>query len=247
MLDTIILTIPKQCYSITDYKKFHTTKEAMEYFGVGYACFKNNPTKEDKDIGIYKPCLTIFRRGAGLDLQIQFSAPKLLFNNNLDELGQENFNCAVNILNDRLLSMGVKLYSKEVIENANVIAFHPSKNIPLTQGYTAVFAIKELAKINISKKFDVDTKDYRNGGQSLQLYTNSHSMVFYDKINDLNKEKNRAIDKDQTPQQKDIFNFIKEQQPRLEILRLEIRLSKKRKMDEILEKVGHAPNPTFKD
>ncbi|MFH1745019.1 MAG: hypothetical protein ABH881_02530 [bacterium] len=246
MLDTIILKIPKNNYWITDYSKFNTTKQAMENFSVGFGSFKNNPTAEDKKRGIYKPCLTIFRRGVGLDLQIQFSAPKLLFNNNLDELEQDDFDRVVKTLIERLADMGVRAWTKS-IENAEVLSFHPSKNIPLTGGYTASFAIRELAKIDISKKFDVDFKNYRNNGQALQFYTNSHAIVLYDKINDLNKAKDRAIDKDQTAQQLDIFEFIKEKQLRLEILRLEIRLSKKRKMNEVLEKVGYSPNPLFKN
>ncbi|MFH1822978.1 MAG: hypothetical protein ABH830_04745 [Patescibacteria group bacterium] len=246
MLDTIILKIPKNDYWITDYKKFGTTKEAMENFSVGFASFINNPTSEEKKRGTYKPCLTIYRRGVGLDLQIQFSAPKLLFNNNLDELEQADFDRVVKTLIEKLADMGVKVWTYG-IENAKVLSFHPSKNIPLNGGYTATFAIRELAKIDISKKFDVDFKNYRNNGQALQFYTNSHAIVLYDKINDLNKAKNRAIDQEQTMQQLSIFKFIKEKQPRLEILRLEIRLSKKVKMNEILEKVGYSPNPLFKD
>lgn len=246
MLDTIILQIPKNNYWITDYKKFGTTKQAMENFSVGFASFKNNPTNEEKKRGIYKPCLTIYRRGVRLDLQIQFSAPKLLFNNNLDELEQADFDRVVKTLIEKLADMGVRAWTKS-IENAKVLTFHPSKNIPLNGGYTASFSIRELDKIDISKKFDVDVKNYRNNGQALQFYTNSHAVVLYDKINDLNKAKNRAIDKDQTMQQLNIFQFIKDKLPRLEILRLEIRLSKKVKMNEILEEVGYSPDPLFKD
>lgn len=245
MLDTIILQIPKSDYWITDYKKFKTTKQAMENFSAGFTSFKNNPTVEDEKRGIYKPCLTIYRRGIRLDLKIQFSAPKLLFNNNLEELEEADFDMVVKTLSKKLADMGVRAWTYG-IENAEVLSFHPSKNIPLNGGYTATFAIRELAKIDISKKFDVDVKNYRNNGQALQLYTNSHAIVLYDKINDLNKAKNRAIDKDQTAQQLNIFEFIKEKQPRLEILRLEIRF-KKRKMDEILKEIGYSSDPLFKD
>ena len=246
MLDTIILQIPKNDYWITDYKKFGTTKCAMENFRAGFTSFKNNPTPEDDKRGIYKPCLTIYRRGIRLDLKIQFSAPKLLFNNNLDELEQADFDSVVKILIKKLADMGVKIFT-ENLKNAPVLSFDPSKNIPLNGGYTASFAIKELAKIDISKKFDIDLKNYRNNGQALQFYTNSHSFIFYNKVNDLNKAKNRAIDKHQTAQQRNIFEFIKEKRPRLEILRFEIRLSKKRKMNEILKEVGYSPDPLFKD
>jgi hypothetical protein len=61
----------------------------------------------------------------------------------------------------------------------------------------------------------------------------------------MDKPAKRAIDKDQTGQQKTLFDLLTSQ--RAEILRMELRLSKKRKMDEVLESLGHAKNPTFKD
>jgi hypothetical protein len=61
----------------------------------------------------------------------------------------------------------------------------------------------------------------------------------YDKINDLSKPKKRATDKDQTKQQFSIFDYIQGNNNRLEVLRLEIRLSKKRKMNEILKQLEY--------
>lgn len=245
MLDTIILKIPKNSYWITDYKKFGTTKEAMQNFSAGFACYKNNPTKADKASGIYKPCLTIFRRGIEFDLQIQFSAPKLLFNNNLDELEQSDFDKVVKTLKERLTDMGVNVLTQN-IENANITSFHPSKNIPLSKGYTASFTIRELAKINLNQKLDLERVSFRNNGEALQFYANRHSLVLYDKINDLNKPTKRAIDKNQTKQQSSLFDFmpIKKQ---IEILRFEIRLSHRTKMKEVLKKIGYTENPIFKD
>lgn len=63
-------------------------------------------------------------------------------------------------------------------------------------------------------------------------------FVLYDKINDLNKPAKRAIDKDQTKNQFDLFSRFKREKTRLEVLKMEVRLSSKAKMIEILEKVG---------
>jgi len=179
-------------------------------------------------------------------LKIQFSAPKLLFNNNLDELQESDFDEVVKVLQEKLADMGVGIWTKN-IENAEIHSFHPSKNIVLSKGYTSTLAIRELNKIDTSKRFDVDVKNYRNNGQALQYYTNSHAFVLYDKITDLKKPAKRAIDKNQTKQQLSIFNFIKEQKSHLEVLRLEIRLSRRKKMNEVLKAVGYSANPMFKE
>jgi hypothetical protein len=133
------------------------------------------------------------------------------------------------------------------LENAEIISFHPSKNIPLSKGYTANLAIKELNKIDCSKRFDFDEKNYRNNGEVLQFYTRSHSFVIYDKINDLVKPQKRATDKDQTKQQLSIFDYIKTNEQTLQILRLEIRLSLRQKLNSVMDFLEQKTNPTFKD
>lgn len=245
MLDTIILQIPRGRYEIIEHNKFTPPTTRMLSNPLPHFRYKNNPTAYDKSLKAYKPKMNIDKRGMNFDLSIEFSAPKVLFNNNIDELEDKDFDEVLRRLKEKIFAMGIKV-DLNALKYAQVLAFHPSKNIPLSRGYTSTFAIRELAKIDISKKFDIDVKHYSNNGQALQFYTNSHAIVLYDKINDLNKAKNRAIDKDQTAQQLNIFEFIKEKQPRLEILRLEIRF-KKRKMNKILKEVSHSPDPLFKD
>jgi len=247
MLDTIILQIPLNKCSIadSDYRKFGATKDQIFNTFLGFKKWENNPTAQDKKDGIYKPRLTLIKRGGAFVIKIEFSAPKMIFNNNLDELEETDFDSVVKTLRERIRSMGVLVWSKD-IEEAKVLSFHPSKNITLSGGYTANFAIRELKKIDFSKRFDLDEKKFRNG-EVLQLYTKSHSFVLYDKINDLKKPKSRAIDKNRTPQQMDLFEYIQKENKRLEVLRLETRLSSKRKMNEQLEKLGYAPNPPFKE
>lgn len=141
--------------------------------------------------------------------------------------------------------MGVKLF-KLHIENAEVSSLHPSKVIPLSKGYTASFAIRELAKINLHQKFDLTKITFQNNGESLQIYSNRHSVVLYDKIRDLIKPTKRAIDKDPTKQQFSIFEYL-EKQKRLELLKFEVRLSHKTKMKQVLAEIGFTGTPLFKD
>ncbi len=246
MLDTIILTMLIDYSCIINHSRFKPSTEKILDFQSGYVKYVNNATAEEKKNGIYRPKLTVYKRGSLIALKIEFSAPKLLFNNNLNELEEKNFEQVRDKLQEALLAMGIRVFTIP-LENASVSGFHPSKNILLNNGYTSIFAIRELSKINISKKFDITKVKYCNGGEILQVYAVSNSLVFYDKINDLDKPAKRAVDKNQTPQQFSLFENIKKQEKPIEILRMEVRLSEKRKMNELLEELGYPKNPTFKD
>jgi hypothetical protein len=186
------------------------------------------------------------KRGEMIILKIEFSAPKMMFGNNLDEIEEKDYSEMIYKIQNSVKEMGVWLTIPQ-IESGKVIGFHPSKNIVLTNKYTSSFAIRELAKINLSEKMDIEKVNFRNGGESLQLYANRHSAVFYDKINDLSKPDKRAIDEDQYIMQKDLFEFIKTKKIGLEVLRFEIRLSHSDKMKETLAEVGFNQEPVLKN
>ena len=142
--------------------------------------------------------------------------------------------------------MGILVF-KANLENAEVISFHPSKNIKLNNGYTSNFAIRQLSKVDIGKRFDIDVKDYRNNGESLQFYTRLFSICIYDKVSDYLKPQRRAIDKDQSFKQRSLFDLLKKENPFFEVLRIEVRLNGKRKINELLQNLGFNRNPCFKD
>ena len=133
----------------------------------------------------------------------------------------------------------------EVLRTTSVKAIHYSRNIELCNGYTAAFVIRELSKLNPSKRFDLTRFRYINDGMSLQIYSTAHSFVIYDKIADLAKGKRKAIDKDQSPEQSSLFAEYKKRQD--DILRLEVRLSQKRKLDALFKQLGFEASPTFRD
>lgn len=182
----------------------------------------------------YFPKLTVIKRGTAITLRIECSLPKLLFGNNLDELEEADFDKVIQTLKIRLVDMGV-LVGTNILRTAQVLAVHFGKNIPLSDGYTASFVIRELAKVDLTQRLDLTSTQFRNEGKSLQYYSACHSLVFYDKIADLNQPKARAIDKDQTPMQFSIFDQITEKKQRTEVLRLEVRLSKRRKLKEVVQ------------
>ena len=139
--------------------------------------------------------------------------------------------------------MGV-IVSKQLLENADVSAIHYSRNIALSEGYTAQYVILELGKINLNRRFDLTKARYVNEGQSITIFSVAHSFVIYDKISDLQKSSKRAIDWDQSPYQRSLFSELNKLQ---EILRLEVRLSKKQKLNSMFVKLGFAKDPTFRE
>ncbi|MDD4110593.1 MAG: hypothetical protein PHS54_03460 [Clostridia bacterium] len=244
MLDTVILQLEKKNFSIFEYEKFRTSEKEIININAPFRAWYNNPTAQDRQNGIYKPRLTLTKRGLKINLKIEFSASKLLFGESLNELEENDFNEVVRVLHKKLDEMGVFVWTKD-IEETPVLSFHPAKNIILKNNFTVNSVIRELKKIDIGKRFDIDEKNYRNSGESLHFFTISHAFTFYDKIKDLEKAPKRAIDKEQTIQQLSLFDNLKK--TKMELLRFEVRLSKKRKMNEVLKKLGYNINPQFKN
>ena len=249
MIDTVILAIPR--------KRMITLVNTTARFPVwvphsktkGCTIYVKNMPKQKDDTDPYYPRLTGYIRNIGVSetsmVHIEFSITKLLCNNNLEEVEESYFLVVIDALHSKLVEMGESVTKADLI-SAQIMTFHPSKNIVITGGYTAYGIIKELSKINITRKFDLTKVTFKNEGQAVQLYSISHSVVFYDKIADMNQKPKKAVDKDQTPRQFSLFEEVKKRNTPLEVLRIEIRF-KKRKMNEMLEKLGFQKNPTFKE
>lgn len=248
MLDTVILTIPRGSYRLRP-EAFTPNANILKMSGNYLVKCVNNPTASDKKEGTYKPRLTLMKRmtrkGSEIPLKIEFSVAKMLHGNNVAEVEEKDFEKVISALHEAMLEMSVGV-SKEDLRNAKVSAFHPSKNIELAKGYTSSFVITELHKIDVSKKMDLNRDSFRNSGHSLQFYTNSHSLVVYDKVQDLKKPDKRAMDKDQNAVQMSLFDVLTKTEKK-EILRIEARLAKKVKMNATLKTLGFATDPTFKD
>lgn len=249
MIDTVCLLIPKDQIVILDLAYQGVPSWTLQSKTDQYDKFVKNPSKRDLDSGLYFPRLTGYKRkgfGQSENVRIEFSAPKLIYLNNLDELADRDFKQVVETLQDRLRTMGISVTQK-VLQIAQVSSVHFSKNIELEDGYTVNHLISEMNKVNLRKTFDFARSRYINDGQSLYAHATSHQLVIYDKMADLGKDKKRAIDKDQTSFQKSLFTeLVKNKEPQ-EVLRFEVRLSQKQKMNKVIEDLGYKKNPTFKD
>jgi len=189
MIDTIALTLSEGMFTILDHNRFSPSTKGLyqpPYYTFGgrgkISCYQN-PTPTDLRNGIYKPRLTATRRitrgGFEKVLKIEFSAPKLLFGNNFEELTEKHFPSILLVLKDKLKEMGVLARELEV---APVSALHCSKNIILTDGSTPHGILKELSKANFNMRLDTNQTDYRNEGHGYKFRANSFEVAFYDKL-----------------------------------------------------------------
>lgn len=205
MIDTVKIRINNPQISPDIYDSFEPS--AKDLFEPPYAIFKGyttrklNPSKEDEFYGIYLPRITLYKAirkgGYAMWLDIEFSAPKILFGNNFEELTNEDFIPLCCKLSEKLDYMGLKLSPTE-IANASVQTIHYGKNI--TTGYTlARDVIADISKVDIKTVEDFETKDYGNGGTSLYFHTLKHGVIFYDKKAELKQSKRKnhgLIEKD---------------------------------------------------
>ncbi len=247
MIDTVCLLVPKhKLYFLSGISSWDLYSKTDNY-----SKFVRNPSKAEKETGKYFPRLTGYSRRFGQDanVKMEFSVPKLLYLNNLDELENKDFPEVIDTLRERLKDMGV-IISKSLLENAPISSVHFSKNILIEDGYTVNYLISEMNKADLRKSFDFAKTRFMNDGQSLYAHTTAHQMVIYDKIADLKKGKKRAIDKDPTLYQQSLFTELsghKNFSEMKEVIRFEIRLNHKQKLNKVLENLGFKKNPTFKD
>lgn len=250
MIDTIILTIPNADKLIWEPDRFTPTLKGIRENaekGFGAKLFMKYTQNINSKHGYY-PRLTVTPRwnnGLQIPLRIEFSVPKLLYGNNLDELEDKDFPLVIETLKKKLEEMGVRVFTAN-LESALVSGLHFGKNIVISGHYTATSAIKIISKCEVTKKLDINNRHFQNDGHALYFDCGSYQIVFYDKIRDITKSKRQAVDKDKTAKQLELFNLIKDNKIPLEILRLEVRLTKKVKLNSIFNKLGYPINPTFK-
>lgn len=249
MIDTVVLSLPWGSYQIFDPDMFQpSARQLIEQHDDyrqrhAWAKYTQNPTSLDKRTGNYMPRLTIVRRSSRnaiyTPLRVEFSTPKLIYGNNLKEVVPEDFEQATDKLGLKLFQMGIKT-DHETLTNASVINVHFCKNIEMENGYTANHAIRQLNKVNYSKRLDHNKRDFRNDGQVLYLHCGTYQIVFYDKMADLKQPHKRSLDYHQNDYQLNLFNPLPK-----EILRWEVRLTHKNKVNSIYNKLGYPGLLTF--
>jgi hypothetical protein len=142
--------------------------------------------------------------------------------------------------------MGIGVFTS-ILEIAPVSVIHYSKNIPLTDGTTPHYLISKIKEANISLALDVNQTDYRNDGHSYKWHSNSYEVAFYDKVKDLEMAKRtekRAVENDSVIQLK-LFEAFKKRKM-FEVMRMEVRLNKRQKMEQLFRTLGIQSELTLK-
>ncbi len=180
-------------------------------------------------------------------MKITFSAPKLLYWNSLQEVGEKDKDKLFYALRMSLENVGIGVET-ESLANATLEAVHVCKNIPLPKTIKMRDIINELAKIDISKAFDVSDKQDKKGARVLNIHSGTVEWSLYDKISDSIRPNNKRSDKGRMGEEKTIVGIYNLQDR--EVFRYEYRLKKtqttKREINKLLKRDSKTP-VIFKD
>jgi hypothetical protein len=245
MLDTIAIKITYPSFMVGNPNLFTPAlniNDKTTDFNYGrhkFQKFIQNGTLADKQAGIYLPRLTVYKRFEDYreiyDLHIEFSVPKLLNNNSVQEYDEADFDKVISILKARLTKMEIRIF-ETLLRKAIVVKAHFGKNIPLPPPMTVQDAISTLYKADIGKTKDVNIRHYGNNGQALYFYASSANIIFYDKLKDVQTPKAKAVDKDKLYLDR-LFTDIWSSEQKPEVLRFEIRLAKQQSLISFLSKI----------
>jgi hypothetical protein len=245
MIDTIRLLIPIEQPQQFDGSYFTPTiREVMN--GRSYAKATLTPSKTYAKMGKYMPQLTFFKRptnpGIMYELAIEFSAPKMLFSNNFDELQETDLAELLKSLQAALFDLTKCHFSDEQLLNAAISKWHPSKNI-IFEDYTAAqTVINVIAKLDVSRIYDRQYTTFRDG-HVIHFHCNSVDIAFYDKMADLRKA--QTSDKRTFARENIIQLDLLEQLTNLrpfEVVRYEVRLANRKAVRKAYPQI---PNPTL--
>lgn len=237
MIDTIAITLQEGQFKILDASLFEKN------YSWGYMKLIQNPSKQDSINNQYRPKVTVTTRYGTTSCYIEFSAPKLIFGNNFEEVQDGDFDLIISVMQKKLLEMSVEVDIKTLI-NAKISKVHYSKNLNITDYATCNAVLKTIAKADISRRLDAVKTDYRNDGQVIRYHTNGYELSFYDKLKDaetaVKVSEKRSIEQDVIISKDDLASLASEQ-----ILRMEFRFNKPVIIKDVFQKVGINAEPTF--
>lgn len=253
MIDTIKLSLKKGSFRILYPENFNPSAEGIlepPYTKMGSKSYLKcvlNPTKSLIKINGYLPRITLIKAHRSgefqIDIKIECSLPKMMYNNNFDELEDIDFAELLACIQSKLRTLGIST-SIEAIKDASVDRVDFSKNIHLQDYTTCSMVINELHKASLNSRIDIGKEKFRNGGHALHFHTKNRDIVFYDKLKDLQqakKSESKAIEDTNYIQ----LNLLEDIKPVTEVLRMEVRLNKRKEIKATLDRVGIDIEPTF--
>jgi len=172
----------------------------------------------------------------------EFSIPKLIYGNSLQEVSNKDFEKVISIFIESLSRVGI-IIGRNTVANARVSAIHFCKNIILPRDILLQDIISELGKVDINKTVDITTKENKNGGQVFHIYSGTVERVFYDKVVDALRPKNKRKDKGHIEYERDIIKEYNLQNQ--EVFRYEYRIKKTQTVSRDINKTLKREPRTF--
>ena len=195
-----------------------------------------NPSPTYAKMGKYMPRLTLYRRpnktrGIVYQLTVEFSAPKLLFKQNFDEVTETDFEPLIAALQQCLFELTGHKFFPHQLKEADIGSWHPCKNVVFMDYTSCQTILNTIGKLDISRTYDLQRTNFRDG-HVIHVHCNSLDIAFYDKMADLRRAKlseKRAFEKDSGIQM-NLLEPLREVAP-IEVLRYEVRLVGKRAVE----------------
>lgn len=250
MIDTIKLAV-----GFTSRPEWYRKARLQYSFDTGNGLVKAiaNPSTTNKKKGIYQPRLTYLERprrdgGKTYELAVELSLPKLLYGNNFSELSDSDFSVILNKLSNVLRETYGILLTPQELEGASVRKIDYSKNIIFSDHTPVSSLVSNMRMADISKVYDVQNTDFKNGGHVYHIHTNSMDIAMYDKIADLKQERKspkRSREKDGYVQMKIIDTFDKNSA--ITVARFEVRINGLKKIRRELANAGITCDTTFRE
>src|SRR3989344_1744543 len=132
------------------------------------------------------------------ELVISGSLPKILNENNIEEISVADRKKIIETISSKLRMIGIDL-SPFIIPGAYVSVVHFCKNIALPKDIALRSILSDLSHADMGKSYDttgiVKSKD-KNNAKVVHLYCGTREWTFYDKIEDLRYE--YRLNKNQT-------------------------------------------------
>lgn len=186
MIDTVKLYLDADEFTLLEHSELSSFTVRS-----GVSRMVRNPSRNELRAGMYLPRLTLTRRptrtGVSEALTVEFSAPKLVFGNNFDELTDNDFGVVIVKLEASLRYMGVAV-TRETLASTKVVCWHPSKNIVLDNPLGCQVVINTLRKADYTRVYSIQKTNFQDG-EVLHFQCNSKDIAFYDKLADLRQAK----------------------------------------------------------
>ncbi len=192
--------------------------------------FTRTATKEEKQIGLYRPKVVI-ENG---DCSIEFSLPKLLNGNNVEEIFVGDFPKILELLRSHLWDYGIET-TVDNLAWADLYRMDVGKNCNLIKIGTVTQVLNILHRcLILGRKSDAQIQ-YRNGGRSLHVLNKSADFIIYDKFRcpEMTDGSDKAIC--------EIMG-----KSSVEVLRMEKRFNNRRSLCRLFRKYG-VKRPKFQD